>query len=141
MMKNEEKGLVDREANILKMMQEGLGALHEIITRVKESASAQVIKSQSVMGENIKDLAQALNSIKNSVFERLESLEFSLLEEGKYRIEQNSAAVVHIQNIAETIERQGNHTENQIMSTENRLRAMMYEMQQENMQKEEELKR
>ena len=93
------------------------------------------------MGENIKDLAQALNSIKNSVFERLESLEFSLLEEGKYRIEQNSAAVVHIQNIAETIERQGNHTENQIMSTENRLRAMMYEMQQENMQKEEELKR
>lgn len=141
MMKNEEKGLVDREANILKMMQEGLGALHEIITRVKESASAQVIKSQSVMGENIKDLAQALNSIKNSVFERLESLEFSLLEEGKYRIEQNSAAVVHIQNIAETIERQGNHTENQIMSTENRLRAMIYEMQQENMQKEEELKR
>ena len=139
MMKNEERGMADREANVLKMMQEGLSALHEIVTRVKESGSAQVTKVHSVMSENIKDLAQALSSIKDNLYGRIEGIEFSLQEEGRYRIEQNTVALNHIQNIVDDSEKYRTYIENQVMSTENRLRAVIYEMQQEEVQKQEKL--
>jgi hypothetical protein len=139
MMKNEEKGLVDREANILKMMQEGLGALHEIITRVKESGSLQLNKAQTMMNENLKDLAEALSAIKDSIYKKIEGIEFSLEEEGKYRLEQSNMTYNHIQNIVDSIERQGTHLENQIMSSENRLRSTIFEMQQDSSVKDQKL--
>ena len=122
-------------------MQEGLGALHEIINRVKETGSTQVTKVHTVMSENIKDLAQALTSIKDNLYARIEGLEFSLQEEGNYRINQNATTMNHIQNIVETAEREKVSIENQIMSTENRLRALVYDLQQDAIVKEEHLNR
>lgn len=139
MMKNEEKGLADREANILKMMQEGLSALHEIVTRVKEAGSAQVTKVHTVMSENIKDLAQALSTIKDNLYGKIEGLEFSLQEEGRYRSEQATSALGYIQNIVEDQEKYHIFIENELMSSENRLKSTIYDLQQEEVKKEEKL--
>jgi hypothetical protein len=140
MMKNEEKSLAEREGKILAMMQEGLSALHEIISRAKEANTASLSKVQAMTNENLKDLAQALSSIKDSLYSRIENLEFSLQEEVKIRSEGINSAHLHIQKVNESIDRQGLFLENQIMSTENRLKSETFEIRQENEQRDKNLK-
>lgn len=139
LMKSEEKQLADRESKILGMVQEGLSALHEIITRVKETSSAGLVKVQVMTNENLKDLTQALSSIKDGLYSRIENLEFSLQEESKLRTNGIDSAHKHLQKVAEGIERQGLFMENQIMSTENRVKSAIYDIEQENKLRDEKL--
>lgn len=138
-MRTDEKDLVDREAKMLGMIQDGLSALHEIISRVKESSSASVTKVQTLTNESIKDLAQALSSIKDSLYQRIEGIEFSLQEEAKFQVEQSGSMATHIKSLAEKVDYYKTNLENSIMSTENRLKSILYDMQQASGTKEAEL--
>lgn len=138
-MKNEEKEMADRESKVLAMVQEGLAALHEIITRVKETSSASLTKVQTMTNENLKDLAQALSGIKDGLYSRIENLEFSLQEEIKFRSEGISSVHMHIQKTSEAIDRQGLFLENQIMSSENRIKSLIFDIEQQNTARDEKL--
>ena len=138
-MKNEEKETADRESKVLAMVQEGLAALHEIITRVKETSSASLTKVQTMTNENLKDLAQALSGIKDGLYSRIENLEFSLQEEIKFRSEGISSVHMHIQKTTEAVDRQGLFLENQIMSSENRIKALVFDIEQQNIARDEKL--
>lgn len=139
-MKNEEKELVDRESKMLGMIQEGLSALHEIITKVKETSSASISKAQVMTNESLKDLTQALSGIKDSLYSRVENIEFSLQEESKLRTNGIDSVHKYIQKVSEGLDRQGLFMENQIMSSENRTKSVIYEIEQENIARDEKLK-
>ncbi|CAG9312986.1 unnamed protein product [Blepharisma stoltei] len=129
--RNDERNIADRERNILGMMQEGLTALHEIIGRVKETGTAHVGKVQTMMTENIKDITQIISSIKDGLYSRIEGLEESLQEEAKLRVEQQVAAHNHMQSIAQVIDQKTVSLENQMMSSENRVKSLIFSMQNE----------
>ncbi|OMJ72921.1 hypothetical protein SteCoe_28513 [Stentor coeruleus] len=141
LIRKDEKDLADRESKILGMMQEGLSALHEIIIRVGESGSASVDKVQSSANENFRDLAQALSSIKDNLYRRLENMEFIMESKGINIGEQGGSIGQYMKNLTEKVDSYKIALEDEIMSSENRLRAIIYEIQQNEVKRAEEFKK
>lgn len=138
--RNDERNIADRERNMVGMMQEGLTALHEIISRVKETNTAHVGKVQTMMNENIKDITKVISSVKDGLYSRVENLEESLQEEARLRGEQQISTHSHMQTFAQAIDQKTISLENQIMSTENRVRGLIYNIQNEVNLRETDLK-
>lgn len=128
--KSDERGLLEREKNLLQQLQEGLTTLYEIVTKVKEHGAVQLTKTHTLMSENVKDLALALSSIKDQLYQRVEGLEAAAREELRLRVETQSEVQSHFQTFAQLLDAQVTRLDNQQQTSENRLRAELLELKE-----------
>ena len=135
----DKRNFEEKERKIVEMVQEGLGALHEIIARTREASNYQVSKVETLINENIKEIIEAVSTIKNNLHQRMEGIEHSLHEESRYRLEQQENFQNNLQALASSIEKSKVDLENQIMSSENRTGASIYTLEQKTNQNQKEL--
>lgn len=128
--KSDERGLMEREKNLLQQLQEGLTTLYEIVTKVKEHGAVQLTKTHTLMSENVKDLALALSSIKDQLHQRVEALEAAAREELRLRVETQAEIQGHFQTFAQLLDAQVTRLDNQQQTSENRLRAELLEFRE-----------
>ena len=79
-MKNEEKLSLEREKRLMQQFQEGLVTMNEIIRGTKEQNLISLTHQQTVLGDQIKNLFQTVEQVKDSIFGRQGSIETELNE-------------------------------------------------------------